>query len=376
MPRMAFVIPTHDRTKELAQTLGALDRLDHAALAEAGGAEVVIASADEVDAPARTRGGLPIRRVTTRVNNPCVGRNTAAEATSAEWLVMLDDDSEPLCAGFVHALADAPMDVSAVSADVTLPNGAREQGGLPEVFVGCGVAMRAESYRAAGGYDPDFFFYAEEYDLAARLIAMGTRVRFDPRFRVLHRKTGAGRDMNEIMRRITRNSAWVELRYAPNDDRDEAVEHVLKRYQAIAVRERALPGFERGARELASTLCEQPRRAMDTFAYERFTGLAHARAAVRASADTLAGARVALVHRGKNDWAIEHALAELGLTHVGTDIVAHPTMATAHMVGTLSPGPMLDALQCPHGGQPLLAPWVPGLDPVRGVRECGVAWAA
>src|SRR6185503_611566 len=113
-------------------------------------------------------------------------------------------------------------------------------------FIGCGVAIRLRSFLAAGGYDPTFDYYAEEYDLAARFILAGYRIVHDRRFRVMHEKVTQGRDFNRIVHRLVRNNAWVAQRYAPIEHREAEINETISRYGRIAVKENAAAGYAAG----------------------------------------------------------------------------------------------------------------------------------
>ncbi len=292
-------------------------------------------------------------------NEGAAARNIGAARARGRWLMMLDDDSAPTDTGFVEALEAASPGVAAVCAEIRLPGGRREAGGLPEVFVGCGVAIRRGPFLRLGGYDAAFDYYAEEYDLAARLLLAGWRIDHDHRFRVEHRKVTAGRDLGAILHRLVRNNGWVEQRYAPERVRERAVDHVIARYGAIAEKEGARAGYEAGLAELRATVRRQPRREMSQRLYERFTGQAAARRHLAGALERLGAARVAVVEPGKHAWVVGRVLAELGA------VEAPVGEADALIVGTLSPGPMLDAAErLAAGGStrlPILTPWrIPG----------------
>lgn len=363
---ISYVIPTRDRPERLRETLGRLSALgDHASV---GGGEVVIVDNDSRERlvlPKSLPGGLAVRQVLLPTNEGAAARNhgvRAADPRSA-WIVMLDDDSYPLDLGFAGVLAAAAPDVAAVSADIVLRGsreGApppREAGGLPEVFVGCGVAIRREVFLRLGGYDPAFGYYAEEYDLSAKMLLAGFRVAFAPAFRVRHEKVTANRSMDVILERLVRNNGWVMQRYAPERERVERLREVRRRYRAIARKERALAGFGRGLVELRRTLRAQTRTPMSPDLWDRFTGLAYARAALRRAHTARPFASAAIVEEGKNAWAVARALADLGVRIVGDG-----EEAAVRVIGTLSPGPMLDALDrrrrwlAPHMPA-VLAPW-------------------
>ena len=143
--------------------------------------------------------------------------------------------------------------------------------------------------------------------------------------------------MNGILRRLVRNSGWVVERYAPAPRRRSAALAVVTRYETIARREGAMKGYRRGLAELRATAAAQPRRPLDAAAWDRFTGFAHARAAL-AGQDGLRGTRVSLVDRGKNAAVVRRVLETcLDCTVVDEPDVEH------RVIGTLSPGPMMDA---------------------------------
>ncbi|MBX3409453.1 MAG: glycosyltransferase [Phycisphaeraceae bacterium] len=366
---ITYVIPTRNRPHVLRATLTAIDALG--SHHRCGGAEVIVVdNASDGGAPNLPRYlacGTPVRVIPLDFNAGAAARNVGARAAdpASDWLVMLDDDSWPADTDFLGALACVGGDVAAVSADIFLPPGAdglprRESGGLPEVFVGCGVAVRRAAFLEAGGYDASFQYYAEEYDLAARFLLMGLRTVFDPAFIVTHRKHTSGRDMNTILARLVRNNGWVARRYAPlGCYRDERA-RVLRRYWDIARAEGATEGYSRGVLELRAGVRRQRRTPLPGALWDRFTGLAQAREALTAAWRGRRGVRAALVSPGKNAWAVERAMRELGAT-----IVADERAAESLVVGTLSPGPMLDCLTRRAGEARLVAPWL-GAWPGRG----------
>jgi GT2 family glycosyltransferase len=358
---IAMVIPTRDRPDRLRQTLARIGQLPAHEMGP--GARVIIidnASEAPVEIPPRLDNGLPVQLHRLDENLGAAARNVGAElAEGAEWLVMLDDDSSPRDAGFVRRLRAASGDVAAIAADITLPDGRREVGGLPEVFVGCGAAVRRQAFLDAGGYDGSFGYYVEEYDLCARLLLAGWRIAHEPWFRVRHERERRGRDMDRILRALVRNNGWVIQRYAPEAVRRAELRHMRARYREIAAKEVALAGFTRGLLELRATIHAQPRRTMTEDLWARFTGLAAARAAI---AEAVAGApravrTAAIVDEGKQAHIIRRVLAELGIEEVAP--VAAPD---ALIIGTLSPGPMLDvcARRLAHqrpGAPMVIAPW-------------------
>ncbi len=355
---ISYLLPTRNRPELLRQTLEAIGRLPSREHAAAGGGEVIVvdnASVPPVEPAPRLVNGLPVRTIRLEANAGAAARNEGARAARGQWLVMLDDDSHPLDAGHVAALGDLPDDVAAVGADIRLPDGRREAGGLPEVFIGCGAAIRRDAFLEARGYDSDFGFYAEEYDLCAMLLMAGRRVVHDPRFRVLHRKTAGGRDMDLILGNLVRNNGWVVQRYAPRHARRSELREVITRYARIALKEHAAAGYARGLDELRRTLPRQPRREMTEALFDRFTGRTHAREHLAGCGLIGPGVRAAVVEEGKHARIVLEVLTELGAA-----LVDDERDADVLVIGTLSPGPMLDALERRRAGREAVCPWETG----------------
>lgn len=73
----------------------------------------------------------------------------------------------------------------------------REDHGLARAVTalkGAALLVRRSAFEEAGGFDEDFFLYAEETDLLARLAARGYRILYEPRARVMHRGGASGGD--------------------------------------------------------------------------------------------------------------------------------------------------------------------------------------
>lgn len=356
---ISYVLPTRDRPERLKATLQAISALGpHAA-------EITIvdnASTERLFLPPMLASGVPIHQIHLGHNAGAAARNLGVERSRGSWIVMLDDDSHPLDLGFIDSLEQAPADVGAISADIFLPAGVgarprRESGGLPEVFIGCGAAIRRDLFLSLGGYDHAFNYYVEEYDLAARILLAGFRVAFHPAFRIMHAKDAANRTMDAILARLIRNNGWVAQRYAPDQARLPALRELRHRYRRIAAKERAIAGFAAGLLELRQTIRQQTRTPMPATLWDRFTGLAAARGAMQAAFDARPFRSATIVDAGKNAWAVAQSLHELGVR-----LCEDGVEADVCVIGTLSPGPMLDAYarraRVIHPAAPrLLMPW-------------------
>lgn len=353
-PSVSLLLPTRNRPDTLAHTLNAIGAL---ALPAAESCEVIVvdnASDDLPVLPKALTNGISVQLIRLHDNEGAAARNHAAQAARSPWLLMLDDDSYPLDAQFLEVIANAPRDVAAIGAEITLASGKRESGGLPEVIIGCGALIRRDAFLAVGGYDASFQYYAEEYDLCAKLIRAGKRITLDRRFHVMHGKVTAGRDMNAILHRLVRNNGWTLARYCPDDVRQRALDGTINRYREIAQRENAMHGFEAGLAELNATIEAQPRLSMTQVQYDRFTGLAYSRAALPSHPALAKPARVAIVDPGKHAWVVRQALSEIPTV----TLIDHECDADVLVIGTLSPGPMLDAFdRRKSGDKRVLLPW-------------------
>jgi len=111
-----------------------------------------------------------------------------------------------------------------------------------------------------------------------------------------------------------------------------------------------MPGFEAGLAELEETIGAQRRTPMDDAMWDRFTGLAAAREAigVRLPRGT---ETVQIIAEGKNAHVVRRAIRDLGVTVVESG-------GQVRVIGTMSPGPMIDALEHAGSGSPVVAPWL------------------
>jgi GT2 family glycosyltransferase len=344
---ISYVTCTRNRAAELADTIRRLDAL-HRGRPEP--VEFVIAD-NGSDVPVRDtlpESDIPVRVVRLPENIGAAARNYAADEAEHDWL---DDDSAPKDLGHLDVLSRVSEDTAVVMADITLPDGSRERGGLPEVLVGCGAAIRKPAYLEAGGYDPSFFFAAEEPDLCARIIANGWRVEPSPWFRVLHHKTSTNRDLNRMLRLLTRNQGVIVERTTPDYDRSFLRRDHVRRCAWIASKENAVEGFRQGLAELRTIRHTLRREPLIDCHYERFVGLHHAREAIQ----RVRVGTACVIHEGKHAWAVRRALDEAGIRLVSAN------EADRLVIGTLSPGPMLDALaglRAAGQGERALAPWI------------------
>ncbi len=168
-------------------------------------------------------------------NLGCAARNRGVEAATGDWIVFLDDDSRPRPGAIEMAIPylQAHPRVAVLGGPVWLPDGRQDWGALPRVPPGCGLMVRRSVFLEAGGFDPDLFMAAEEYDLVFRILRAGyeaTRletVGFD------HDKTPSSRDRHRVMALDLRNNLYIAWRYLPRPLRRRFMGDWLRRYTAL-----------------------------------------------------------------------------------------------------------------------------------------------
>ncbi len=357
---ITYVMVTRNRAERLGKSLAVLGELP------AHDAEVVVVDNGSLERRVlgrRLRNGIGVRSLSLGWNAGAAGRTAGVEASDASspWIVMLDDDSVPVDDAFARVLggeaSELPRDVGAVAAEVWVGprmKPRRERGGLPEVFVGCGVAIRREVYLGLGGYDASMGTFGEEADLSARMIGAGMRVAYEPRLRVVHAREREMRSAATMLHNQVRNAGWVVERYAPDEERFAARRESRRQWRLAAERAGAagdagragdarhagLVAHRRGLMELWRTRAKQRRTPLTREMWNRFTGLSAAREAIAAAQREARFSSAMIVEPGVNAWAVAQALEEWGvrLTVPGEE-------AEVRVIGTMSPGPMLDVYE-------------------------------
>ncbi|MCC6950239.1 MAG: glycosyltransferase [Phycisphaerales bacterium] len=214
---LSAIVVSHNRRHALARTLHELAALG---LFDAG--EVIVADNASTDgSPAMVRTEFPRAAVLELSENLGVeAYNLAAAAARGDTLLILDDDSwpdGPSLRAAQGALATRPelaaVTLLPVHPSTQLPEWSH--GPEHEAFplMGCGNLIRAAAWRALGGYEPSYFLYRNDTDLALRLLATGRGIAFDPAWVVWHDSPAARRKSERWLRLATRNWIWLCRRH-------------------------------------------------------------------------------------------------------------------------------------------------------------------
>mgnify|MGYP001206614452 CR=1 FL=1 len=229
--RLSTVILTYRRDEALRRTLTRLLEV-----LGPDGSQVVLVdnNADDIDRGVLLepfRDGTYIRQpVNTGVAE---GRNRGIAASSGDVLLFLDDDAlvvggpefskdllgmftgDPslACVAFrSHVGGETEDPAEFPHTDKGRP---RDVGFDTFRFIGVAHALRRTALSRAGRYCESFFYGMEEFDLSYRLLKLGYRIAYVPRFRVHHMKDDRGRlPAPAVVRRMYANKlavGWMHL---------------------------------------------------------------------------------------------------------------------------------------------------------------------
>jgi GT2 family glycosyltransferase len=199
--------------------------------------EVIVAD-NEPEAPVATaleREGARARTLRSGANvGYAAACNAAAEVAIGDWLFFLNPDAEPAFDCLQQLLQAADERTAIVGAQVLMPDGERtnagdnplhvcgmswsgryleprEDGPPRDVAVASGAALlvRKRDFDALGRYQPGYFAYHDDVDLAWRARLAGRRVRFAPRATVRHDYEFEKGDYKWFL--LERNRTWTVL---------------------------------------------------------------------------------------------------------------------------------------------------------------------
>jgi len=244
-----------------------------------------------------------VRLFAQSVNHGACAKNVGISAARGESLVFLDDDSCPQ-SGCIdrmvsHFLADGTLGTAIFAVD--LAGGGQECSAYPDVFAGCGVALRTSAVREVGGLPDDFFMQAEEYDLSLRLLDGGWGVRRFEDLRVTHLKTPQARFPARVMRLDVRNNLTLIARRFPNEWIIPFAADWARRYYLIAKANGCCGAYFAGlAAGLARLVLRRGREPVSANTFETFTKLELIRRRMGERVRPLGIRRVLMIDLGKN----------------------------------------------------------------------------
>src|SRR4051812_35219353 len=190
---VSFVISTHNRRKELLNTLASLYLCG---LTNEAFEIFVIDNASSDGTPGAIRRDFPqVTLFPQKKNRGSCAKNIALPLARGRYVVFLDDDSYPRYGSISRMIRhfEADPDLGAAVFSVHLADGSSECSAYPDVFIGCGTGFRRKALEEVGGLPEDFFMQAEEYDLSLRLLDAGWMVKGFDDLHVVHLKAHLAR---------------------------------------------------------------------------------------------------------------------------------------------------------------------------------------
>lgn len=382
--RLSYVIITHNRRDTLLRTLA---RLEETTPLERGDWEAVVVDNGSDDGTARAvAADFPsVRVVKLHHNEGMPARNHGFRVAGGQYVCMLDDDSYPVGDAIPDSLEylDRNELVAAVVGRVELPDGSTEGPALPHVLLGGASVVRKTVLDATGGFAPEFFRQAEEYDLSFRILATGCRIERFEDVVFYHEKVPGGRSSALTHRMDLRNNLILVERFLPESLRPHYRHDWLRRYAALARYDEQLDAAKQGLREAhawARREREGGRQTVDGDVVEQvFGSRAKPQAAVEWTRRNKV-ARVAIADYGKDVYGayaacgfarlspvalIDHRPAFVGSNYRGLPIIPPCDLPSLNVDGVIvsnvnpaQVGPCVARIMEVFGG-PILTFWQP-----------------
>lgn len=319
--KLSYVIVTHNRRDPLLRTLGIL----HTTTPDSVGAwechVVDNASTDgSVEAVQAQFPGVIVHR--RRRNEGVAARNHGIFAAAGQYIVLLDDDSYPTGDAVARSIAylDAHPGVAAVVGRCDLPDGSSEACAFPTVMLSGAVCVRRSVFEEVGGFRPEFFRKAGEYDVSFRIWEAGFTIERFEDIVYRHDKVLAGRSASLAHRMDLRNNLILCERFLPQPLRGHYRADWAQRYVALArhegcanaARVARLEAALWGLREMA-----RGRQELTMAVVDQVLHLSEQQQLVRDWAADRGLRRVIVADYGKNLFATVLACRTAGLTVLG-----------------------------------------------------------
>ncbi|MER5376210.1 glycosyltransferase [Streptomyces sp. NPDC002553] len=228
-PRTTVLVITHNRRRELLRTLGHLAELPERP-------RVIVTDNGSTDgtAEAVTRHHPEVLLLRPGRNLGAVGRNLAMRHVRTPYVAFCDDDSwwAPGSLPGAADLLDRHPAVGAVTVRIVVEPGGTEDPIVTELrnspipgpawlpgpalgsFLAAATVLRADAFRAAGGFNPRLWLGGEEELLAADLAADGWWLTYADHLTV-HHQPSAARDATLRRAHGIRNTLWFTWLHRP-----------------------------------------------------------------------------------------------------------------------------------------------------------------
>jgi N-acetylglucosaminyl-diphospho-decaprenol L-rhamnosyltransferase len=315
--RLSYVIITRNRRQRLLETLRRLE--ESTPLPPERWETLVVDNASEDGSIAAVTSAFPrVRTIALSANEGMPARNHAFAQARGEFIFSLDDDSYPAPGAVEIALkflASRPS-VAALTARAVLPDDKWEASALPRVILGGACVLRRSVIQKIGGFPPEFFRQAEEYDLSFRVWQAGYCVERCEELIFRHDKAPGGRSSAMTHQMDIRNNLILVERYLPRQLRRAYRHDWIRRYTAIARHDgcdAAVRDGLRDARIWAKRERDTGRRTLVPSLVEKLFDLEHQGDLIRRWKRANSIRRVAIADFSKNMFATWRACRLSGL---------------------------------------------------------------
>ena len=236
--KLSYVIVTRNRRDSLLKTLAILEQ--NTRLPRHMWEVFVVDNASEdgtAEAVARHHHDATVIRLPENEGVPA--RNHALRPAQGRYVVFLDDDSYPRDDAIPQSLEylSRHPKTAALVARVFLPDGSAEAPAMPAITMGGASIVRRTVLEEVGGFAPEFFRQAEEYDMSFRIWSAGYRVERFEDICFGHDKVASGRCSALTRRMDLRNNLILTERYLPRHIRPMYRHDWLRRYAAFGLHE-------------------------------------------------------------------------------------------------------------------------------------------
>jgi GT2 family glycosyltransferase len=315
--KLSYVLITRNRRDRLLKTLRYLG--ETTPLPDAEWEAIVVDNASDDGTIDAITSELPwVRIVALPENQGMPARNHGVAIANGQCIAFLDDDSYPVGDTVTRALAYLSQNpqTAAIVGRIILPSGGLEAAAFPGVTLGGASIVRKCVLDEIGGFSPEFFRQAEEYDLSFRIWQAGYKVeRFeDLIFR--HDKDAAGRSSSLTHKMDLRNNLILVERYLPQRLRGAYRGDWIRRYGLFALQDghpEAVNSALREAREWAGREASTGRRTLSDDAVEHLFQFESQAKAVAEWARARRLRRVVIADYSKNIYATFRACRLAGL---------------------------------------------------------------
>ncbi|MDX2146143.1 MAG: glycosyltransferase [Planctomycetota bacterium] len=232
LPSLSVVVLSFNRREALRRTLRELEALARQWRAWGSDFQLVVADNDSTDAsPAMVAEEFPDAELLVLPHNLGVdGFNRGAERARHEFILICDDDSwpDPESLRAAAERAQSPGADGRAVGGVMLhrrhprtnrhewPGDDHALRGPQHLWpdMGCLNLVRRDAWMRVGGYEPGYFLYRNDTDLALKLLAAGYDVMFDPAWFGWHDSPFVARKSLRWLHLSTRNWLWMARRHA------------------------------------------------------------------------------------------------------------------------------------------------------------------